>query len=95
MRLSRVVAGPVALAVPAVANAIASLQAPLLALRHAPLSACLLLGLALFSLKSHGMAFSLQERCYAELTPSCQTMVLAEGLVDKQTPAVFKEFSQQ
>ncbi len=27
------------------------------------------------------MSFSMQERCYPELTPSCQTMVLAEGVI--------------
>ena len=95
MNLSRAVAEQVALAVPAAAKAMASLQTFWFALRQLRLSACLVICLALFSLKSHGMAFSLQERCYPELSPSCQTMVLAEGTINKQTPAVFKKFSQQ
>jgi hypothetical protein len=39
------------------------------------------------------MSFSLQERCYPELNPACQTMVLAEGPIDKETLAQFKEFT--
>ena len=39
------------------------------------------------------MSFSLQERCYPELNPACQTMVLAEGPIDKETLSQFKEFT--
>ena len=54
-----------------------------------------LLGLALLgSLPCWGMEFSLHERCYSELTPKCQTMVIAEGSIDKDTVAQFRSFTQ-
>ena len=39
------------------------------------------------------MSFSMQERCYPELTPSCQTMVLAEGVINKETLAQFQSLT--
>ena len=41
-----------------------------------------------------GMTFDLQERCINGLTPRCQQMVVAEGLISKDTPAEFKEWSK-
>ncbi len=40
------------------------------------------------------MSFSMQERCYSELTPSCQTMVLAEGVINKESLAQFQSITQ-
>jgi hypothetical protein len=57
-------------------------------------SSVLLFFLSFASLHAYGMSFSMAERCYAELTPTCQTMVLAEGPIDKDTLAQFKSFSQ-
>ena len=41
-----------------------------------------------------GMTFDLEERCINGLTPRCQQMVVAEGLISKDTPAEFKEWSK-
>lgn len=54
----------------------------------------LLLTLCITSPLAAAMSFSLQERCYSELTPRCQTMVLAEGSIDRNTATEFKTFSQ-
>lgn len=40
------------------------------------------------------MSFSIEERCNNALNPSCQKMVLAQGLINKESYAQFKEFTK-
>jgi hypothetical protein len=40
------------------------------------------------------MSFSLEERCNNTLNPPCQKMVLAQGLINKESYAQFKEFTK-
>lgn len=40
------------------------------------------------------MSFEKQERCVDGLSPKCQTMILAIGQIDKDTPSQFKSFAK-
>jgi len=40
------------------------------------------------------MSFNYEERCNTQLTPPCQKMVLAQGLINKETFAQFREFTK-
>ena len=50
--------------------------------------------LTLFTSLSWGMTFERQERCLEGLNPKCQTMILAAGQIDKETPKQFRAFAQ-
>jgi len=40
------------------------------------------------------MSFSLEERCNNAINPACQKMVVAQGLINKESYAQFKEFTK-
>jgi hypothetical protein len=40
------------------------------------------------------MDFSYEERCNTQLTPSCQKMVLAQGVINKESFIQFREFTK-
>ena len=54
----------------------------------------LCISLCLVSIASWAMSFEKQERCIDGLNPKCQTMILAIGQIDKESPAQFKTFSK-
>lgn len=41
----------------------------------------------------HAMTFEKQERCFKGLQPQCQSVILAIGQIDKETPAQFTAFA--
>lgn len=49
--------------------------------------------LALMSNQLQAMTFEKQERCFKGLQPQCQSVVLAIGQIDKDTPAQFSDFA--
>lgn len=49
--------------------------------------------LALMSSTLQAMTFERQERCFAGLQPQCQSVVLAIGQIDKDTPTQFSAFA--
>ena len=50
--------------------------------------------IAAFNGQAFSMTFSLEERCDASLSPKCQRMVIAQGPINTQSFAQFKEFTK-
>ena len=67
----------------------------LAALKRGPAAlACVLLSALGIIQPAVAMSFSYEERCNTQLTPQCQKMVLAQGPINKETFAQFKDFTK-
>lgn len=55
---------------------------------------CLAFAIVIASESAWAMSFSIEERCNNAINPACQKMVVAEGLINKESYAQFKEFTK-